>query len=106
MAEGATDTGKHLGQIASEISHNGHDAAELDDSCDRNAGIPLAEQRRNHFEVGRAADGQKFSESLNDAQHKVAPAGLNQGEWCNRISHSLEKRRLDAMRDTRPGNVF
>ena len=37
--------------------------------------------------MGRAADGQKFREALNDAKHKVAPAGLKQPQRSSRIGH-------------------
>ena len=87
MAKGPGDAAQHLGEIGSEVGDHGPDAAELDRRDDRHPRIAPAQQHRHSFEVGGAADWQKFRQALNDTEDEIPPAGLTEAESSSRIGH-------------------
>lgn len=83
--------------IAPEVDHDGEPGTPLDDCRECRPGIVPAEQAGDHADVGRAAYGQEFSQSLNDADddrleeiHEDSE-GIAGSEY-KEISHRRERR--------------
>jgi hypothetical protein len=81
-AERSTDAFQHSRQILSEVGNDSRDAAQLNHRSHRDAGVTPSGENRNHLEVGRTANWQKFREPLDDTKHKITPASFKKSGIC------------------------